>query len=109
NLVLLCRLHHGMIHQGWELTCHPDGTTTATPPLDQRAEPGGGSGPPDLSGRTPSEGSGGSGLTDSGAGLLDDSGPPGDPGSPPEPRPPDGSGPPKTAVTPAAPQVPDAA
>ena len=41
NLVLLCRLHHTMIHQGWELTCHPDGTTTATPPLDQRAEPGG--------------------------------------------------------------------
>ena len=45
NLVLLCRLHHGMIHQGWELTYHPDGTTTASPPPEIRRR-GGDHGPP---------------------------------------------------------------
>ena len=34
NLRLLCRFHHLIvIHQwGWTITCHPDGTTTATAP-----------------------------------------------------------------------------
>jgi HNH endonuclease len=34
NLRLLCRFHHlVVIHRwGWKLTCHPDGTTTATSP-----------------------------------------------------------------------------
>jgi hypothetical protein len=34
NLALLCRFHHlTVIHRwGWTLTCHPDGTTTATGP-----------------------------------------------------------------------------
>jgi len=34
NLKLLCRFHHLIvIHRwGWKLTCHPDGTTTATAP-----------------------------------------------------------------------------
>ena len=34
NLKLLCRFHHLIvIHRwGWTLTCHPDGTTTATAP-----------------------------------------------------------------------------
>jgi hypothetical protein len=34
NLRLLCRFHHLIvIHRwGWKLTCHPDGTTTATSP-----------------------------------------------------------------------------
>ncbi|HEY2280409.1 MAG TPA: HNH endonuclease signature motif containing protein [Streptosporangiaceae bacterium] len=34
NLALLCRFHHlTVIHHGnWTLTCHPDGTTTATSP-----------------------------------------------------------------------------
>jgi hypothetical protein len=34
NLRLLCRYHHLIvIHRwGWKLTCHPDGTTTATSP-----------------------------------------------------------------------------
>jgi HNH endonuclease len=38
NLRLLCRFHHLVaIHRwGWKLTCHPDGTTTATGP-DGRA------------------------------------------------------------------------
>ena len=38
NLRLLCRFHHLIvIHRwGWKLTCHPDGTTTATSP-DGRA------------------------------------------------------------------------
>jgi hypothetical protein len=34
NLRLLCKFHHLIvIHRwGWKLTCHPDGTTTATSP-----------------------------------------------------------------------------
>ena len=34
NLRLLCKFHHlVVIHRwGWKLTCHPDGTTTATAP-----------------------------------------------------------------------------
>ena len=34
NLRLLCKFHHLIvIHRwGWKLTCHPDGTTTATAP-----------------------------------------------------------------------------
>ncbi len=34
NLVMLCRYHHIIvIHRwGWKITCHPDGTTTATSP-----------------------------------------------------------------------------
>ena len=34
NLRLVCRFHHRVvIHQwGWIITCHPDGTTTATAP-----------------------------------------------------------------------------
>ena len=34
NLALFCRYHHIIvIHRwGWEITCHPDGTTTATAP-----------------------------------------------------------------------------
>ena len=34
NLRLVCRFHHRVvIHQwGWTITCHPDGTTTATAP-----------------------------------------------------------------------------
>ncbi len=34
NLRLTCRFHHlVVIHRwGWTLTCHPDGTTTATSP-----------------------------------------------------------------------------
>ena len=34
NLALLCRFHHlTVIHRwGWALTCHPDGTSTATSP-----------------------------------------------------------------------------
>ena len=34
NLRLLCRFHHLIvIHRwGWKITCHPDGTRTATAP-----------------------------------------------------------------------------
>ncbi len=34
NLRLFCRFHHLIaIHRwGWKITCHPDGTTTATGP-----------------------------------------------------------------------------
>ena len=34
NLGLYCRFHHQVvIHRwGWNITCHPDGTTTATAP-----------------------------------------------------------------------------
>ena len=34
NLRLLCRFHHliAIYRWGWTLTCHPDGTTTATGP-----------------------------------------------------------------------------
>ena len=38
NLILLCAFHHlTAIHRwGWHLTLHPDGTTTATSPDQQR-------------------------------------------------------------------------
>ena len=34
NLAMFCRFHHVIvIHRwGWAITCHPDGTTTATSP-----------------------------------------------------------------------------
>ena len=34
NLAMFCRFHHIIvIHRwGWKITCHPDGTTTATAP-----------------------------------------------------------------------------
>jgi hypothetical protein len=34
NLAMFCRFHHIIvIHRwGWKITCHPDGTTTATSP-----------------------------------------------------------------------------
>ena len=34
NLALFCRYHHSIvIHRwGWAITCHPNGTTTATAP-----------------------------------------------------------------------------
>ena len=34
NLALVCRFHHVIvIHRwGWAITCHPDGTSTATSP-----------------------------------------------------------------------------
>ena len=41
NLRLLCKFHHlVVIHRwGWKLTCHPDGTTTATAPTDAPCTP----------------------------------------------------------------------
>ena len=86
NLVLLCRFHHGMIHRGWTLTHHPDGTTTATPPPDSTSRHG----PPEDSHHPPA-------------------GPPPS-GPPPDPlpdQPP--AAPPETPRGPAPPDLPTAA
>jgi hypothetical protein len=87
NLALLCRLHHTMLHQGWTLFLHPDGTSIAHPPPDRpkRHHP-----PPDRRERHSPPGE---------SDASGDSGPLGQPASP------DDSGPPGTARSPALPDV----
>ena len=113
NLVLLCRLHHGMIHQGWQLACHPDGTTTATPPVDRRAKPGGagrvsGYNPPDPPPPSDQWGGYGGAAGSDPPPPADDPMPPGDPG-PPDDRDPPGDAAPPGGAAPPPPIVSDAA